>query len=95
MCVNIMVVISMDVRKCFPHSRENTMNNNSSIAQRWRDTQMKERRLKEQGYIVLIKWSCEFAEEKEKPKIRDFLDSLNIQDPINLRTVTLVEELMH
>ena len=72
-------------KKCFPHSRENTMNNNSSIAQRWRDTQMKERRLKEQGYIVLSKWSCEFAEEKKKPKIRDFLDSLNIQDPINLR----------
>ena len=61
------------------------MNNNSSIAQRWRDTQMKEKRLKEQGYIVLSKWSCEFAEEKKKPKIRDFLDSLNIQDPINLR----------
>ena len=71
--------------KCFPHSRETTMNNNSSIAQRWRDTQMKEKRLKEQGYIVLSKWSCEFAEEKKKPKIRDFLDSLNIQDPINLR----------
>ena len=46
---------------------------------------MKEKRLKEQGYIVLSKWSCKFAEEKKKPKIRDFLDSLNIQDPINLR----------
>ena len=72
-------------KKCFPHSRENTLNNNSSIAQRWRDTQIKEKRLKEQGYIVLSKWSCEFAEEKKKPKIRDFLDNLNIQDPINLR----------
>ena len=59
------------------------MNNDSSIAQRWRDTQIKEKRLKEQGYIVLSKWSCEFAEEKKKPKIR--LDSLNSQDPINLR----------
>ena len=46
---------------------------------------MKERRLKEKGYILLSKWSCEFAEEKKKPKIRDYLDSLNIQDPINLR----------
>ena len=72
-------------KKCFPHSRENILNNNSSIAQRWRDTQIKEKRLKEQGYIVLSKWSCEFAEEKKKPKIRDFLDNLNIQDSINLR----------
>ena len=62
-----------------------TMNNNTSIAQRWRDTQIKEKRLREQGYIVLTKWSCEFAEERKKPKVRDFLNTINIQDPINLR----------
>ena len=61
------------------------MNNNTSIAQRWRDTQIKENRLREQGYIVLSKWSCEFAEERKKPKVRDFLNTINIQDPINLR----------
>ena len=61
------------------------MNNNTSIAQRWRDTQIKEKRLRDQGYIVLSKWSCEFAEERKKPKVRDFLNTLNIQDPINLR----------
>ena len=72
-------------KKCFPHSREITMNNNTSIAQRWRDTQIKEKRLREQGYIVLSKWSCEFAEERKKPKVRDFLNTINIQDPINLR----------
>ena len=72
-------------KRCFPHSRETTMNNNTSIAQRWRDTQIKEKRLREQGYIVLSKWSCEFAEERKKPKVRDFLNTLNIQDPINLR----------
>ena len=72
-------------KKCFPHSRETTMNNNTSIAQRWRDTQIKEKRLREQGYIVLSKWSCEFAEERKKPKVRDFLNTINIQDPINLR----------
>ena len=82
-------------KKCFPHSRETTMNNNSSIAQRWRDTQIKEKRLKEQGYIVLSKWSSEFAEEIKKPKIRDFLYTLNIQDPINLRGCYLVVKLMH
>ena len=61
------------------------MNNNTSIAQRWRDTQIKEKRLREQGYIVLSEWSCEFAEERKKPKVRDFLNTINIQDPINLR----------
>ena len=61
------------------------MNNHRSIAQRWRDTQLKEKRLKEKGYVVLSKWSCEFAEEKQKPKVRDFLNTVNIQDPINLR----------
>ena len=61
------------------------MNNNTSIAQRWRDTQIKEKRLRERGYIVLSKWSCEFAEERKKPKVRDFLNTINIQDPINLR----------
>ena len=71
--------------KCFPHNRETTMNNHRSIAQRWRDTQLKEKRLKEKGYVVLSKWSCEFAEEKQKPKVRDFLNTVNIQDPINLR----------
>ena len=72
-------------RKRFPHNRETTMNNHRSIAQRWRDTQLKEKRLKEKGYVVLSKWSCEFAEEKQKPKVRDFLNTVNIQDPINLR----------
>ena len=71
--------------KCFPHNRETTMNNHRSIAQRWRNTQLKEKRLKEKGYVVLSKWSCEFAEEKQKPKVRDFLNTVNIQDPINLR----------
>ena len=73
----------MDVKNVF--LIETTMNNNTSIAQRWRDTQIKEKRLREQGYIVLSKWSCEFAEERKKPKVRDFLNTINIQDPINLR----------
>ena len=33
----------------------------------------------------MSKWSCDFAEERKKPKVRDFLNTLNIQDPINLR----------
>ena len=34
-------------KKCFPNSRETTMKNNTSIAQRWRDTQIKEKKLRE------------------------------------------------
>ena len=41
--------------------------------------------MKEKGYIVPSKWSCEFTEEKKNDKIRDFVNSLNIQDPIDLR----------
>ena len=37
------------------------------------------------GYFVLTKWSCEFAEEKKNPEVRRFLDKLNIQKPINIR----------
>ena len=70
---------------CFPHGRENIMNNHLSMAQRLRNTQLKEKRLRELGYKVLTKWSCEFAEEKKDPKVCDFLKSLNIQDPIDLR----------
>ena len=73
-------------KKCFQHSRDTYMNKRISLEQRWKNTKLKERRLKEKGYIVLSKWSCEFTEEKQKNvKIRDFVNSLNIQDSIDLR----------
>ena len=65
--------------KCFPHNREIIMNNHRSMAQRYRDTKLKEKRLERDGYFVLTKWSCEFAEEKKKPEVKRFLDKLNIQ----------------
>ena len=71
--------------KCFPHNREIIMNNHRSMAQRYRDTKLKEKRLERDGYFVLTKWSCEFAEEKKKPEVKRFLDKLNIQKPINIR----------
>ena len=61
------------------------MNNHRSMAQRYRDTKLKEKRLERDGYFVLSKWSCEFAEEKKKPEVKSFLDKLNIQKPINIR----------
>ena len=43
------------------------------------------KRLKNQDYIVISKWSCEFAQDKKKEDVREFVKSLNLQDPINLR----------
>ena len=70
---------------CFPRDRETTMNSGKSIAQRYRDTMVKEKRLIDAGYVVLRKWSCEFAKEKKHQPIKEFVDSLNIQEPINIR----------
>ena len=61
------------------------MNNRISMEQRWKNTKLKEKRLTEKGYIVLSKWSCEFAQDKKNEGIREFVNSLNIQEPINLR----------
>ena len=71
--------------KCFPHNREIIMNNNRSMAQRFRDTLVKEKRLERKGYILLTKWSCEFAEDKKKPEMKELLNKMNIQKPINIR----------
>ena len=71
--------------KCFSHNREIIMNNNRSMAQRYRDTLVKEKRLERKGYILLTKWSCEFAEDKKKPEVKELLNKMNIQKPINIR----------
>ena len=55
------------------------------MEQRWKNTNLKEKRLLKHGYIVLSKWSCEFAQDKKNQEIGDFVQSLNIQDSINLR----------
>ena len=72
-------------KTCFPHSRDTHMNNKISMEQRWKNTHLKEKRLREQGYIVISKWSCEFEQDKKKEDVREFVKSLNLQDPINLR----------
>ena len=64
MCVNTMGAISMVVKKCFPHSRDSHMNNKITMEERWKNTKLKEKRLKDEGYIVLSKWSCEFTNDK-------------------------------
>ena len=72
-------------KTCFPHSRDSHMNNRVSMEVRWKNTKLKEQRLKEAGYIVKSKWSCEFVQDKLNEDVREFVESLNIQDPINLR----------
>ena len=71
--------------KCYPRDRESTMNNGKSMAQRFRETVVKEKRLTELGYVVLTKWSCDFNREKKQPEMQKFLDTLNIQEQINMR----------
>ena len=76
---------------CFQNDRESTMNGGKSLAQRYRETELKVKRLKEMGFIVVEKWSCEFQRELEtNNEMSIFVESLNVQHPI----VTLVEELM-
>ena len=71
---------------CFPRDREIINKANKSLAQRYRETVLKEQRLKELGYIIINVWSCDFETElvQDNGK-RTFVKSLNIEDPINLR----------
>ena len=54
--------------KCFKTNREKTLKNNKSLEQRFRETKLKEKRLKQLGFSVISKWSCEWLEENENPK---------------------------
>ena len=65
-------------KKCFPHSRDSHMNNKISMEESWKNTKLNEERLKEKGYIVLSKWSCELAQDKMNEDMRDFIKALNI-----------------
>ena len=62
------------------------MNGGKSLAQRHRETELKVKKLKEMGFIVIQKWSCEFQREMEaNDEMSTFVKSLNVQDPISLR----------
>ena len=72
--------------RCFIRDREVTINNGKSLGQRYRETLVKEQRLKEMGYVVLTKWSCEFkADLVRNPYLQSFLDEINIVAPLNIR----------
>ena len=70
---------------CFPANREQINNQGKSLAQRFRETTLKKKRLSSRGYIVLDKWSCKFNQEKKQEPLKGFIQSLNIQCPINVR----------
>ena len=58
------------------------MNDNKSIEQRYRETKVKENR---QGFDIITKWSCDFAKDKNNPDVKKYINTLNIQDPIDVR----------
>ena len=71
---------------CYKNDREKMMKNNKSMAQRYRETKLKEKRLRELGFVVISKWSCEWLKEKqEDDEKQKFIKQLNIQECINLR----------
>ena len=70
---------------CYPRDRESTMNDGKSMALRYKETLLKEKRLKELGYEVITEWSCQFAKRKKMQAVKDYIASLDIQDPINVR----------
>ena len=82
--VNIMVVIGMVVLHAFKVREKSTMNGGKSLVQRHRETELKVKRLKKMGFIVIQKWSCEFQREMEaNDEMSTFVKSLNVQDPIS------------
>lgn len=71
---------------CFPFNRENTFKEHKSLGQRWRDTILKENRLKEMGYRIINMWSCDFhTKVVQDVSLNEFVKSLNIQEPIDVR----------
>ena len=71
---------------CFKNDREKTVKYSKSLAQRYRDTKLKQKRLRALGFVVISKWSCEWMKEKkEKVEIQEFVKQLNIQEGIKLR----------
>ena len=72
--------------RCFIRNRDNIMNKGKSMAQRYKETLLKEKRLKEMGYELHTKWSCEFSTDLfQNPNLRQYVNDLNIIEPLNIR----------
>ena len=71
--------------KCYIRDREMTVNNGKSLALRYKETLLKQKRLKELGYVLISKWSCEFKLDLlQNPMLQEFVKNLNIIDPIDI-----------
>ena len=72
--------------KCYIRDRDIILNNGKSLAQRYRETILKAERLKELGFELLTKWSCEFKIDLyQNLDLKDYVSKLKIADPLNIR----------
>ena len=71
--------------KCFPRDRDIIMNDGKSMNQRYQETLVREDRLKKLGFKLITKWSCQFQEDIKNEEINTFVNSLKIEEPINVR----------
>ena len=52
--------------RCFPTARHRKVLNGKSLAELYSETQLKEKRLRDMGYILSVMWQCEFTQMKAK-----------------------------
>ena len=72
--------------KCYIRDQDITVNHGKSLAQRYRETILKAERLKELGFELLTKWSCEFKIDLyQNCDLKDYVSKLKIVDPLNIR----------
>ena len=72
--------------RCYIRHRDSTINKGKSMSQRYKETLLKEKRLKEMGYDLLTKWSCKFKTDLfQKPDLKEYVKNLNIVESIKIR----------
>ena len=72
--------------RCYPRDRDKLKIKNKSINHRYLETMIKELTLKQLGYQLHTKWSCEFERDiQDSPAVQHIIKTLNIEEPINLR----------
>ena len=71
--------------RCFQTRRNEIKNGGKTMEQRFKETKMKEKRLKDAGFVVMSIWSCDFKLLLQKdPLYQKFVKDLDIQDVTNL-----------
>lgn len=72
---------------CFPGNREEAIISGKTLTQVYRETKLREDRLKSMGFKLHIMWSCEFKDLREKnvDSVERMIESLNIVEPLRIR----------